>query len=380
MNKIYNENEKALIFLSLFDLMPQKELELLSLFKEPKELLESFFDKEKEINKIFTKLMKKESQVENVNFKYHKTVAQMKKALEENLLNDYINNLTKKKIIVLTPFSKEYPKKLLELDYPPQTLFCMGDISLLNTDCIGVVGTRTPTSYGKVVTEKFCKGLVENNFTIVSGLAAGVDSISHKTALNNAGKTIAVLGGGFEHIFPSFNTELAKKIAKEGLIITEYRPSMQPTLYTFPQRNRIIAGLSLGILLTEAGEKSGSLHTKEFALELGREVFAVPGNINSPMSKGTNRLIRSAQGACVLSYEDIVCTFKENVVKSPSALNLQLSLEDQAILSYLQNEEKTIEELVELTGFQIGKLNACLTMLEIRGIVKQLPGNSYILN
>ena len=115
------------------------------------------------------------------------------------------------------------------------------------------------------------------------------------------------------------------------------------------------------------------------ALELGREVFAVPGNINSAMSKGTNRLIRSAQGACVLSFEDIVCTFRENVVKSPSVSNLQFSVEDQLILKHLENGEKTIEQLVELTGFQIGKLNANLTMLEIRGVVKQLPGNSYIL-
>ncbi len=379
MEKNYNNNEKALIFLSLFDLMPQKEAELLSLFDEPSELLENFYEREKEINKTFVKLMKRESQAENISEKYHKTVAQMKKAIEDNLLESYIKNLNSKNILVLTPFSEGYPKKLLELEFPPQTIFCLGDISLLNSDCIGVVGTRTPTSYGKLVTEKFCKGLSQNNFTIVSGLAAGVDSVAHKTALEAGGKTIAVLGGGFEHIFPTFNTELARRISRDGLLITEYRPSMQPALYTFPQRNRIIAGLSLGILLTEAGEKSGSLHTKEFALELGREVFAVPGNINSAMSKGTNRLIRSAQGACVLSFEDIVCTFRENVVKSPSVSNLQFSVEDQLILKHLENGEKTIEQLVELTGFQIGKLNANLTMLEIRGVVKQLPGNSYIL-
>ena len=164
-----------------------------------------------------------------------------------------------------------------------------------------------------------------------------------------------------------------------GLLISEYKPNTQPALYTFPLRNRIIAGLSLGVLITEAGEKSGALHTKEYALDLGREIFAVPGNINSPMSKGTNRLIRSAQGACVLSYEDIVCTFRENVVKSPSVLNLQLSVEDQLIIDFLQTGEKTIEQLAEKTGLKIGKLNANLTMLEIKGLVKKLPGNSYIL-
>ena len=379
MEKFYNQNEKALIFLSLFDLMPQKQADLLSLFNEPKNLLETFFERENEINNLFIKLMKKESQAQNVKEKYHKTVLQMKRAIEENVLESFIKNLNDKEIFVLTPYSEEYPEKLLELEFPPQTLFCKGDISLLKTDCIGVVGTRTPSSYGKIVTEKFCKGLVENNFTIVSGLAAGVDSVAHKTAISNNGKTIAVLGGGFNHIFPTFNLELSKKIASVGLLISEYKPNTQPALYTFPLRNRIIAGLSLGVLITEAGEKSGALHTKEYALDLGREVFAVPGNINSPMSKGTNRLIRSAQGACVLSYEDIVCTFRENVVKSPSVLNLQLSVEDQLIINFLQTGEKTIEQLAEKTGIPIGKLNANLTMLEIKGLVKQLPGNSYIL-
>ena len=313
------------------------------------------------------------------NGETHKTVEQMKDALNENLLSSYIKNLNSKNIFVLTPYSENYPKKLLELDFPPQTLFCLGDVSLLGTDCIGVVGTRTPTPYGKIVTEKFTRGLCENNFTIVSGLAAGVDTIAHRTALDNSGKTIAVLGGGFEHIFPSFNIELAKRISNEGLLISEYRPSFVPAQYTFPLRNRIIAGLSLGILITEAGEKSGALHTKEFALELGREVFAVPGNINSLMSKGTNRLIRSAQGACVLDFEDIVCVFRQNIVKSSTVKLSQLSFDDQKIVSVLERSEKTIEELTEETGFPIQKLNALLTMLEIKGLVKQLPGNTYVL-
>lgn len=379
MNIIYNENEKALIFLSLFDVMPQKQKDLLALFDEPKELLEDFYERESEVNRIFSKGMKNQSVVEEFSKKYHKIVFEMKKAIEENLLESYIKNLNKMNIQVLTPFSEKYPNKLLELEFPPSVLFCIGDVSLLETDSIAVVGTRRITQYGKIITEKFCKGLVENGFTIVSGLAEGVDSVAHKTALENGGKTIAVLGGGFEHIFPTSNIELARRIAKEGLLVTEYRPSMQPALYTFPIRNRIIAGLSKGVLLTEAGEKSGALHTKEYALELGREIFAVPGNINSAMSKGTNRLIRSAQGACVLSHEDIVCVFKENVVESKLVEFSQFSLEDQIILKNLEAGEKSIEELIALTSFPIHKLNAMLTMLEIRGAVKQLPGNTYIL-
>lgn len=377
MEKTYNENEKALIFLSLFDIFSQKEKDLLSLFDEPRELLENFFERESEINAVFSKYMRQESK--GADGKTHKIVEQMKNAINENLLSSYIKNLNNRNIVVLTPFSEGYPSKLRDLDFPPQTLFCLGDVSLLDSECIAVVGTRTPTPYGKIITEKFVKGLSENNFTIVSGLAAGVDTISHKTALDNGGKTIAVLGGGFEHIFPSFNIELAKRIAKEGLLISEYRPSFVPAQYTFPLRNRIIAGLSLGVLVTEAGEKSGALHTKEYALELGREIFAVPGNVNSLMSKGTNRLIRSAQGACVLDFEDIVCVFRENIVKSTAVNFSQLSFDDQQIVDALKDGEKNIEVLTEKTGFPIQKLNALLTMLEIRGVVKQLPGNTYIL-
>ena len=375
----YNDDEKVYLFLSMFDIAIQKQFELLKHFNTPSEFLNKFFYYVEEINNIFIKGMKAESQAKGKECKYHKIVDEMKKAINENVLENFINNLNKKNIFVLTPCSEGYPKKLLDLEYYPLTLFCIGDKSLLKTDCLGVVGTRTPTQYGKIITEKFCKGLCENDFTIVSGLAAGIDSIAHRTALDNGGKTIAVLGGGFEHIFPAFNKEMARKIAKEGLLISEYKPSTQPTLYTFPQRNRIIAGLSLGVLITEAGEKSGALHTKEFALDLGREVFAVPGNINSIMSVGTNRLIKSAQVACVLSYEDIVCNFKENVVKFHSVLNNQLSMEDQIIIKSLEQGEKTIEQLIEITGIKVGKLNANLTMLEIKGIVKQLPGNYYIL-
>lgn len=377
MEKTYNENEKALIFLSLFDILSQKEKDLLSLFNEPCELLEDFFERENEINAVFSKYMRPESK--GTDGKTHKIVEQMKNAINENLLSSYIKNLNSKNIVVLTPYSTGYPKKLMDLDFPPQTLFCLGDVSLLETECIAVVGTRTPTPYGKIITEKFVKGLSENNFTIVSGLAAGIDTVAHKTALDNGGKTISVLGGGFEHVFPSFNIELAKRIAKEGLLVSEYRPSFVPAQYTFPLRNRIIAGLSLGVLITEAGEKSGALHTKEYALELGREIFAVPGNVNSLMSKGTNRLIRSAQGACVLDFEDIVCVFRENIVKSSTVNFSQLSFDDQQIVDALKDGEKNIEVLTEKTGFSIQKLNALLTMLEIRGIVKQLPGNTYTL-
>lgn len=379
MNIVYDENEKALILLSLFDLSLQKEREVLSLFDSPKDFVRDFDKFENEINAIFIRGMKSESQEKNVGYKRHKVVSEIKEAILQDRVSDFIADLNKKNIRVVTLCSNLYPKKLLDLEAPPYTLFCIGDLSLFETDSIGIVGTRTPTPYGKIITEKFAKGLTENGFTIVSGLACGVDTVSHKTALDNNGKTIAVLGGGFEHIFPSFNINLARQIAREGLLVTEYRPSLKPALFTFPQRNRIIAGLSLGILITEAGEKSGALHTKEYALDLGREIFVVPGNITSPMSKGTNRLIRSAQGACVLDYEDIVCVFREKVVKSVSTLPKQLSFEETAVVKELETGDKTFEELIELTKMETKNLNPLLTMLEIKGIIRQLPGNRYMV-
>ncbi len=357
----YNLDEQAIIFFTAFDLSYKKQQEIFSLTEKLSDLLTNFNNYSTQIERyindkaIFDDICQK---------------------LSNGFLSSYINNLNNEEIVCLTICSTGYPNSLKEIDQTPYILFCKGDISLLNTDGIAIVGTRTPTSYGKIVTEQFAKGLVLNDFTIISGMAAGVDTVAHKTALDNNGKTIAVLGSGFEYIYPAFNKELSRKIVQEGLLITEYKPSTKPALYTFPFRNRIIAGLSKGVLITEAGEKSGALHTKEYALEMGKEIFVVPGNINSAMSKGTNRLIRSLQGACVLGYEDIVSKFKNDVVtvKKPK-LNVQVSLEEQMILNALKLEGKTVEQLQEITNLPTSKLNSCLTIFEIKGIVKKLPGN-----
>lgn len=360
----YSLNEQAIIFFTAYDLSYKKQKELFDLTDNPSDLLvcfEKFEDKIKNIindEKVFSKIV--------VN-------------LTNGFLQSYIKNLSDKGIVCVMPYSKEYPESLRQIDQPPYILFCLGDVSLLNCEGIAVVGTRTPTQYGKIITADFVKGLVLNDFAIISGMAAGVDTIAHKTALENGGKTIAVLGGGFEHIYPAFNAELFKKIVKNGLVVSEYTPSTKPALYTFPFRNRIIAGLSKGVLITEAGEKSGALHTKEYALEAGKEVFAIPGNVNSQMSKGTNRLIRNLQGACVLTFEDIVCKFRNNVLTSKKPALNQTSIEENLILSALEVEGKTVEELQEITKLPTNKLNSCLTIFEIKGIVRKLPGNKIEL-
>lgn len=204
--------------------------------------------------------------------------------------------------------SKEYPEQLREIYDAPLNLYVLGNKEILKQSGIAIVGGRNATEYGKKVALQFSKDLSRNGINIISGLALGIDTCAHLGTLNSdsVGKTIAVLGGGLDEIYPKQNMELAKQIIKNGgCIISEYPLGAKPEKLHFPQRNRIISGLSKGVLIVEASEKSGSLITADFALEQGREVFAVPGNISSFTSVGTNNLIK--QGAkLVASYEDIL--------------------------------------------------------------------------
>lgn len=204
--------------------------------------------------------------------------------------------------------SKEYPEQLREIYDAPLKLYALGNKEILKQTGIAIVGSRNATEYGKKVALQFAKDLSKNGINIISGLALGIDTCAHLGTLNSdsVGKTIAVLGGGLDEIYPKQNVELAKQIIKNrGCIISEYPLETKPEKLHFPQRNRIISGLSKGVLIVEASEKSGSLITADFALEQGREVFAVPGNISSFTSVGTNNLIK--QGAkLVASYEDIL--------------------------------------------------------------------------
>ena len=240
---------------------------------------------------------------------------------------------------------------------------------------MAIVGTRNPTFYGKDITQKFAKDLTDAGFTIVSGLSTGVDKISHETALDNNAKTIAVLGNGFEKMYPAININLSKEIALKGLLITEYYPTYQARSYSFPARNRIIAALSDGVLITEAAQKSGSLYTKDFALELGVEVFSVPGNVTSLKSVGTNNIIKFGHAQCVTSANDILNHY--GIKKKEIKTKIQLNFDEQIIYNYLQSGDKSFDELQIYTNLSVQSLNTCLTTMQIRGIIKKLPGNYY---
>ena len=209
---------------------------------------------------------------------------QIEKKANEKYLEKYKDKLFESKVKLLSFEDSGYPSKLKNLEDAPYFLFCKGDLSLLEKKSVAIVGTRMPSAYGKLVTENFAKEIAKSGVVVISGLAYGVDSISHRATLDVCGKTIAVLGGGFDKIYPSEHTDLAKKIEENGLLISEYSPSFVATRYSFPQRNRIVAGLSDGVLITEAGAKSGTIITKDFALDNGITVYAVPGNITSEKS------------------------------------------------------------------------------------------------
>ena len=386
---MYNLDEQAIIFFSAFDLTYKKQQEIFSLTSNYSQLISNFNNYSKQIEKIVN-----DTTIFN----------DICKNLSDNFLSDYINNLNKSNIQCLTICSKDYPESLKNIDQTPYILFCKGNISLLKLDGIAIVGTRTPTSYGKIITEQFAKGLAINDFVIISGMAAGVDTISHRTALDNGGKTIAVLGSGFEHIYPAFNKELFRKISEQGLLISEYKPSTKPALYTFPFRNRIIAGLSKGVLITEAGEKSGSLHTKEYALEMGKEVFAVPGNIDCRNSAGTNALLRDG-ASFALSGSDILYEMmdrvpekfrkidsfgeesetEEKVAEQVTETTVEdcekhLSPFERSVINALKTGKETYEEIMEFTQMEAAKLTSVLTIMEIKGIIKLAFRNKYKLN
>ena len=247
---------------------------------------------------------------------------------------------------------------------------------------ISIVGSRNPTRYGRQIAEKIAFELASAGVTIISGLARGIDTMAHLGALRAKGNTIAVMGSGIDVIYPPENKKIFSDIEMHGTIISEYPPGTRPLPGNFPARNRIISGLSNGVLVVEAGSKSGALITVDFALEQGREVYAVPGNIDSSQSMGTNNILK--QGAkLVTTAEDILEDLGiEGSLsgKMPSAKPVQLDIFENQVYSALEEGEKHIEELASITNMDIAKLNAILTMMEIKGLVKQLPGKIFVKN
>ena len=290
--------------------------------------------------------------------------------------SQYLSNLDKRGIKWLTINNPDYPQSLTNIPDPPLILFIRSNLnttefqSLIEGKIIGVVGTRKMTSYGQEVTQNLVSGLVAAGFVIVSGMALGIDGVAHGTAINCGGKTIAVLGAGVDVIYPSSHRDLYNHILESGgAIVSEVAPEKTVSKGIFPARNRIISGLSQAVLVTEGALDSGSLITARLAIDQGREVFAVPGPINSAMAQGTNYLLKNG-AKLVTSVEDILEGLGYDTNKASKTSNSVTKIkggtpEEQVILDLLYIEPRDFDELVRLTGINAGSLGGIIGKMEI---------------
>ncbi|PIS07819.1 DNA-protecting protein DprA [Candidatus Berkelbacteria bacterium CG10_big_fil_rev_8_21_14_0_10_43_13] len=295
--------------------------------------------------------------------------------------DEEISKLSKLDVGYITMYDKEYPPLLREIPDYPVILFVRGDPKVLNMPSIAVVGSRKYSTYGAKVATTLTGGCTSNGLVIVSGLALGIDAIAHRSALDNWGITVGVVGCGLDRIYPVSNYQLGEEIISSGgTIISEFPLGVPPMKQNFPMRNRIIAGLALGTLVIEAAESSGSLITAGLALEYNREVFAVPGNIDSQTSAGTNKLIKD--GAIpVTEAGDIlkVLNIEEKTNQTKSREILPETDEEKKIAEALANGEKSGDELVHLTKLNVISLNMTLTTMEMKGMIENIGGGRYKL-
>jgi DNA processing protein len=293
-----------------------------------------------------------------------------------------MEKLAKENVSVITIKDEKYPKLLREIYNPPALLYYKGRLEE-DEFAIAVVGTRKCTSYGKQVTSEITRDLANNGITIVSGLALGIDTLAHQAALEVNEKTIAVLGSGLDaqNIYPVTNCHLAEKIIETGgTLISEHPLGTLPLKFNFPQRNRIIAGLTLGTLVVEAPLTSGALITAKFALEFNREVFAVPGSIYSENSAGPNNLIKMGAKAVASAADILEALNLQRAIEYVEAKKIVPDSKNEAILlEYLSKEPVHIDILIKQSKLDTATVNSTITMMEIKGKVRNLGGSQYVL-
>ena len=294
-------------------------------------------------------------------------------------LDGFMEQIAAQGIQVLTWEDEAYPACLKEIDQPPPILYLRGELTIEDSWAVAVVGTRRVTAYGRQVTEELASYLAQNGVTVVSGLARGVDAIAHQAALKAGGRTLAVMGNGVDRIYPPEHRALAEQILASGALLSDYAPGTPPEGANFPPRNRLISGLSLAVVVVEAGETSGALITAQFAVDQGREVFAVPGNILAPQSKGTNRLIQ--QGAHpLLSARDVLEALNLTRVSEQRLVRRALPADEveTQVLNVLAREPLHVDEIRNQTGLPIERVSATLVMMELKGMVRQVGGMNYV--
>lgn len=312
---------------------------------------------------------------------------EVKEKVIHNRNKEYIeklfDNIEKVNAKVITIYDEIYPSGLRYINDNPKVLYVKGNIVEEDRIAIALVGSRKATAYGKWACEKFANELVNLGVTIISGLASGIDTVAHETALKNGGRTIGVLGNGIDTVYPKKNLYLYNELEKNGGIISDFPLGTPPLAYNFPQRNRIISGLSMGVVVIEAQEKSGSLITAHHALEQGKDVFALPGNINSIFSVGTNKLIKDGAKP-LLEIDDIIeeiYELKEKLI-SNKINNIdysQYSKTEMKIIKLLEEGPIHCDTIVYKTGIDVVTLNSILTVLELKGAVKEISGRVFTI-
>ncbi len=293
-----------------------------------------------------------------------------------------LERLARAGIQVVTLDDPDYPRLLREVPTAPPLLYLRGTLAATDDWASAVIGTRSPTTYGREATRHIVGDLAGRGITIISGLASGIDTVAHRAALEAGGRTIAVLGCGLDIVYPQENRKLAHQIAAQGALISDYPLGTRPHATNFPARNRIISGLSRGTLVIEAGEKSGALITVDFAADQGRDVFALPGSIFSQKSKGTHRLIRD--GAIIAtSADDILDALNLDTIQTQQEVAAVLPVDDPIeakLLAHLTREPQHIDALARACDLPVASVAAALTMLELKGYARQAGGMEYVRN
>ncbi|MBQ6894276.1 MAG: DNA-processing protein DprA [Clostridia bacterium] len=316
-------------------------------------------------------------------------------------VEEYMGILNINRVKLLTIESPDYPEMLLDISNPPLVLYCRGNyIDLNKALCIAFVGTRNPTPYGRRMTYSIARGLCQKGFVIVSGMAQGIDAVSHKAAIDMGCPTVAFIASGVDIIYPRINAELFRAILKNGMVVSEYPLGTMPKNYYFPERNRLVAGVSRGVFVSEAGEKSGTSITVSYGVSQGKDIFALPGNADSPMSEMPNKLIKDG-AYLVTEATDISCHYEElykdnlsyvsSFKKEGEIINLppeenkadikipEGKTDEERVLNSLSSGGLSIDDISVLTKIKLEELNMMLLFLEMNGKIKSDNGIYYLL-
>ncbi len=314
-----------------------------------------------------------------------KLLREIVSAKETSNVQEQLDICQKHDIKIIEHGSSSYPERLTEIYDPPSILFSQGNFLTADNLGVAIVGSRHASNYGTKVAEQLARGLAMAGMTIISGLARGIDAAAHRGALNAGGRTIAVLGGGHLRMYPPEHDVLAQEISNQGAVVTESLPESAPKTGSFPRRNRIVTGLGLGVIVVEAGERSGALISARLAMEQGREVFAVPGRIDNRMSRGCHRLIRDG-AKLVESVDDVleelgpmassIKVDEETTIRRPA--ELKLTEQESKVLNAIRTDATEFDDIIEQTELPASRVLSTISVLEMRKLIRRVSGTALV--